>query len=556
MNYDNQLLESLLSNKLSEEIEIPTVRPDKTPVIKGWPYVNFSVYKYEPASKSGYVADKNNRFLIDLSDPSNIAALYNFEQSYLKSYGNNNPPPSQNNEEEDPTPQMSMKMIVDTYNLLHLPLVTKKVPTTLPGGETIERVKYFINNAEVGDATNDSQAYNSVKNYANILYYSVRNINRQLPVLAKTMATMGIAMPTNIKGLAANGVIENINNAVSKEYISSWLEDIKSTGQTPQLDSSSLKYTAAKTLPDGREISSIVLNFNTGTYGSTKNPNPGISGAEIKSRFGNNGNTAPENNSTYSQFTAYLYYLDAQRGQSFTAAENVYATGDNKVKMPKGAPKNISIENGLAVAKSVVKESTNGQTDYIIKKFAPLTDITDVVIQYQLPSGETEPRNLPEISKYLDLYKMIMSDINFVQYWFKEVSGEKDKDTQDNTTIKNDSGFSKEEMDQVRTSLDNAVKSIKNINIDGLDFKLNGNPSIASFGLARESLAKSAIIRYKEAEVPAEDTEQENPEKSPKNKKEEAPQKRSTSNTVAAEIVITLSDEDVNKIKGVEPEDE
>lgn len=555
MNYDNQLLESLLSNKLSEEIEIPTVRPDKTPVIKGWPYVNFSVYKYEPASKSGYVADKNNRFLIDLSDPSNIAALYNFEQSYLKSYGNNSPP-SQNNEEEDPTPQMSMKMIVDTYNLLHLPLVTKKVPTTLPGGETTERVKYFINNAEVGDATNDSQAYNSVKNYANILYYSVRNINRQLPVLAKAMATMGIAMPTNIKGLAVNGVIENINNAVSREYISSWLEDIKSTGQTPQLDPSSLKYTAAKTLPDGREISSIVLNFNTGTYGNTKNPNPGISGAEIKSRFGNNGNTAPENNSTYSQFTAYLYYLDAQRGQSFTAAENVYATGDNKVKMPKGAPKNISIENGLAVAKSIVKESTNGQTDYIIKKFAPLTDITDVVIQYQLPSGETEPRNLPEISKYPDLYKMIMSDINFVQYWFKEVSGEKDKDTQDNTTIKNDSGFSKEEMDQVRTSLDNAVKSIKNINIDGLDFKLNGSPSITSFGLARESLAKSAIIRYKEAEASAEDPEQENPEKSPKNKKEEVPQKRSTSNTVAAEIVITLSDEDVNKIKGVEPEDE
>lgn len=544
MNYDNQLLESILSSKLSEEIEIPTVRPDKTPVIKGWPYVNFSVYKPTATTKAGYVADKNNRFLIDLSDPSNIAALYNFEQSYLKSYGNNNPPPSQNSEEEDTTPQMSMKVIVDTYNLLHLPLVTKKVPITLPGGGTVERVKYYINTAEVGDATNDSQSVKSTRNYANILYYSIKNIDRQLATLSKTMASMGISMPVNIKGLASNGVIENINNAVSREYISSWLEDIKSAGQTPQLDPSSLKYTAAKTLPDGREISSIVLNFNTGTYGNTKNPNPGISGAEIKSRFGNNGDTAPENSSTYSQLTAYLYYLDAQTGPNFTAAENVYAAS---VKMPKGTPKNISIENGLAVVRSINKTSTSDKTEFTIRKFAPLTDITDIVIQYQLPSGETEPRNLPEISKYPDLYKMIMSDINFVQYWFKEVSGEKDKGTQDNTNIKNDSGFSKEEMDQVRTSLDNAVKSVKNLKIDNLDIKLEGTPSIESFGLARESLSKSAIIRYKEAE----EIEQENPKN-----KEEVPQKRSTSNTVAAKIVITLSDEAINKIKGVELEDE
>lgn len=292
-------------------------------------------------------------------------------------------------------------------------------------------------------------------------------------------------------------------------------------GNLPQ---DSLVYSTDGTLANGKTASSLITNTD----------NTAIEGKDIIAAYQvQSSKNGLEPNGRYSNFVCYLYYLDSKTGPNYTAPSNVYTSKDKNTKFYRGTPKFMGMKDGMAYAATA--ESTTDGKGVATKKvtyFKPLTGIENFSIRGRVI--ENDPKFTPYI------YNSIMEDPNLAQYWFTPVREEDSLNTDSGTAIKNISGFTKEEVEQVRNVMSGILKNIAG----------NNGISMSQFGFAKESLSKSAIVRFKEAGETEADSEEATTTAGTSNQttKTTAKTTSSDSGSLAAEITISLSDEDFEKL--------
>ena len=295
------------------------------------------------------------------------------------------------------------------------------------------------------------------------------------------------------------------------------INQILSQGTIPN---DSLIYSTDGNLINGKTASSLIVGVNNNLLGK-----------DIMAAYqmqGGKNNLEPEGK--YSNFVCYLYYLDSKTGPNYTAPSNVYTSKDKNTKFYRGTPKYMGMKDGMAYA--ATSDTTSGSKGNVEKKivyFKPLTGIRNFSINGRVIEND---------SKFLSyIYNSIINDPALAQYWFTPVKEEDTLNTDSGTAIKNISGFTKEEVEQVRNVMSGILKNIAG----------NNGISMSQFGFAKESLSKSAIVRFREAGE-TETTGEETADSSDQKTKTVTTRTTSDNGTLAAEITIKLSDEDFEKL--------
>ena len=297
------------------------------------------------------------------------------------------------------------------------------------------------------------------------------------------------------------------------------IDQILSQGTIPN---DSLIYSTDGNLINGKTASSLIVGANNNLLGRDI-----IAAYQIQ-----NGKNSLEPEGKYSNFVCYLYYLDSKTGPNYTAPSNVYTSRDKNTKFYGGTPKYMGMKDGMAYA--ATSDTTAGSKGNVEKKivyFKPLTGIKNFSINGRVIEND---------SKFLAyIYNSIINDPNLAQYWFIPVREEDSLNTNSGPAIKNISGFTKEEVEQVRNVMSGVLKNIAD----------NNGISMSQFGFVKESLSKSAIVRFKEAgETEATGEGEATAEDSPSQKAKTTRTITSDNGSLAAEITINLSDEDFEKL--------
>ena len=299
-----------------------------------------------------------------------------------------------------------------------------------------------------------------------------------------------------------------------------YIDNVLVQGNLPK---DSLVYGTDGRLINGKTAQSLILSAD----------NNAILGSDIIASYQSAGTKSGlEPNGRYSNFVCYLYYLDSLTGPNYTAPTNVYTSKDKNTKYYRGTPKYIGMKDGMAYAPTAEDDSKEGVSGKKITYFRPLTSIKNFSINGMLIS-DNDSILLPYI------YNYIIKSVEFAPYWFVEAREEDSLNKDSGTAIKNISGFTKEEVEQVRNVMSGILKNLAG----------NNGISMTQFGFAKESLSKSAIVRFKEAgETETAEEGETTTGTSNQTTKTTAKTASSDSGSLAAEITISLSDEDFEKL--------